>query len=415
MRKIVMLPSHEWLMGAFRAKQMDIALDPLLSQFQTDGVQFSPDLYPVQIPYGHFSFETYSGVRGDNYMVVADFESEAAENEFLARTGAQAIYADPQIDVFPIVAPSSAVGTDTDVLNKLNIQRLHQAGSQGRGVKLVIVDSGIDGTQINVAGGFNPRPGIAPGTAQPGHGTMVAYDALIAASNAIVYDYPLLWKGGGWVAYLSDAIRAFSEILITHLQSPGPMVVVNSWGMYSTNQDAPTGHPQNYSQNPSHPFNQIVSAVVGSGVDVLFAAGNCGQAAPDSRCGAGDIGPAYSIHGANSHSDIISVAAVTVNDDLLGYSSEGPGKLNASKPDICGFSHFQGSGVASADTGTSAACPVVAGVVAALRSTPQGAKVSPATLKQHLLDYARSTHGPGWSPQYGWGIVDADASYATLP
>lgn len=166
MRKIVMLPSHEWLMAAFRAKQMDIALDPLLSQFQTSGVQFSPDLYPVQIPYGSLSFETYSGVRGDNYMVVADFESEAAENEFLARTEAQAVYADPPIDVFPIDAPTSAVGTAANVLHKLNIQHLHQAGSQGRGVKLVIVDSGIDGTRINVAGGFNPQPVELP-PAQP--------------------------------------------------------------------------------------------------------------------------------------------------------------------------------------------------------------------------------------------------------
>ena len=149
-------------------------------------------------------------------------------------------------------------------------------------------------------------------------------------------------------------------------------------------------------------------------VEGVFAAGNCGSNCPDGRCGSGNIGPNNSIHGSNSHPEIISVAAVTINDDLLGYSSEGPGKLSAQKPDISGFSHFSGSGVYSVDSGTSAACPVVGGVLAALRSVPNGRNLNPAEIKQKIFDTARSVHGPGWSPQYGWGIVDADAAYNVL-
>jgi hypothetical protein len=32
--------------------------------------------------------------------------------------------------------------------------------------------------------------------------------------------------------------------------------------MYDRSQDRPVGHPQNYSANPRHPFNQIVAGLV---------------------------------------------------------------------------------------------------------------------------------------------------------
>lgn len=421
MRKIVVLPRREWLGAAFSNRSMAAELPG--SEFKTDGMAFIQQDYPVRVPVGRFSSTDvvsdpsgYSGSLGHSYVVTADFESEEAVDEFLENSPAEGVFSDPQISPFPTVSPTGAVGDDDDVRTALKLAALHGANGTGMGVKVVIVDTGIDGTQINVSGGFNPRPGVAPGTATPDHGTMVAFDALISAPNAIIFDYALLQStGSGWVGFLSDAIRAFAEIMTDHLQLPGPMVAVNSWGMYDTGSDAPVGNAQNYSRNPNHPFNQIVSALIGSGVDVVFAAGNCGGTAPDVRCGAADIGPGNSVHGANSHPDAISVSAVTINDDHLAYSSEGPGGLTAQKPDISGFSHFNGSGVDPVDGGTSAACPTVAGVIAALRSTPNGRALAPATLKQHLLDNARSVHGQGWSPQYGWGIVDADATFNALP
>ena len=110
------------------------------------------------------------------------------------------------------------------------------------------------------------------------------------------------------------------------------------------------------------------------------------------------------------------MAAATINDDLLGYSSEGPGALEHDKPDITGFSHFAGSGVFPADGGTSAACPVVAGVIAAIRSSSKGRQLPPADLKQFLLDNTNVVHsGSGWDPQFGFGIVDASAAYDAIP
>jgi subtilisin family serine protease len=156
-------------------------------------------------------------------------------------------------------------------------------------------------------------------------------------------------------------------------------------------------------------------SMIGSGIDVVFAAGNCGGAWPDRRCGSSDRGPGRSILGANSHPDVITVGAVTIHDDVLGYSSEGPGTLSANKPDLAGFSHFQGSGISPFDGGTSAACPVVAGVVAALRSKPSARGLTPAQLKAFLVKSARDVAGNGWDPQTGYGVIDAGAAWALLP
>jgi subtilisin family serine protease len=62
-----------------------------------------------------------------------------------------------------------------------------------------------------------------------------------------------------------------------------------------------------------------------------------------------------------------------------------PGRLTKNKPDVAGYTHFKGSGVYTADGGTSAATPVVAGVVAAVRSArpynPADSTTSPAAIR----------------------------------
>ncbi len=424
-RKMVVLRSHEWLGEAFQAKSAAMAKTEIENRMNVSGgVQISDDLPPVRLPQGKVratpagdAYESANAPGPDPYVVAAEFEDEAAVDDFdQTNADVQAIFTDPEIGLCQAVNPQGPIGATADVETKLGLSALHAAGGDGHGVKVMVVDNGIDGSQINVVGGFSPAPGVFPGSASPHHGTMVAYDARIAAPQAMIYDYALLQSTGAlWVGFLSDAVRAFSEMMIDHLQVPGPMVAINSWAMYNRSQDAPAGNPQNYHSNPAHPFNQITGALVGTGVDVLFAAGNCGAQCPDGRCGAGDSGPGNSIHGANSHPEVMSVAAVTIHDDRLCYSSQGPGSLNPEAPDISGFSHFAGSGVFPQDSGTSAACPVVAGVLAALRSTTSGPSLSPADLKSLVTQNARSVHGTGWSPDFGWGIVDADAAFNAMP
>ena len=211
---------------------------------------------------------------------------------------------------------------------------------------------------------------------------------------------------------LSDAVQSYG-VLLSYLtraaqpfagdHTPRTLVVNNSWGMFNPSWDFPVGDPENYSDNPDHLFNTIVACLEAAGADVLCAAGNCGPECPDLRCQrATDKG----IYGANSSPAVTCVAGVTMTKDRLGYSTKGPGRLEKKKPDIASYTHFAGSGVFAADGGTSAATPVAAGVVAAVRRLYSASVVAPAQLRDLLRQTATPQGGDGFNYEYGYGVID---------
>jgi subtilisin family serine protease len=181
--------------------------------------------------------------------------------------------------------------------------------------------------------------------------------------------------------------------------------------MFDPAWDFPVGHPGNYSDNPAHPFNVIVASLEAAGADILFAAGNCGRDCPDGRC---RFGAARPICGANSHPSVLSVAGVDTSKHRVGYSSQGPGRLDPAKPDLSAYTHFRGSDVYPADGGTSAACPVAAGVVAAVREQYPASVLSPAELRALLAKTAEDLGGTGFDHDFGWGVIDGRALAAAL-
>jgi hypothetical protein len=84
------------------------------------------------------------------------------------------------------------------------------------------------------------------------------------------------------------------------------------------------------------------------------------------------------------------------------------------KPDLTAYTHFSGSeafGPGSPDSGTSAACPVASGCVAALRTKIPIATVPPANLFANLRASARQVPGQnGWNADLGFGIMDPVAA-----
>jgi hypothetical protein len=350
------------------------------------------------------------------------------------------LFADPEIAPFVTCAGSAAVGSAADVQASLGVAQLAAMGLDGTEVAVVVMDTGINVQHLRARLGSMPRfdplnswkpPGTA--TAPFGHpvdhGTMCAYDVLLAAPNATLVDFPILAGSapGSTVAgrTLSVALLAYAQVLASWAVGFGAgtlsryrgLVVNNSWGMYHPTWDFKPGHPGRYSDNPRHPFNVIVASLAASGADVLFAAGNCGADCPDMRC---KNRTTETIMGANAHPDVLTLAGCDTHDLRVGYSSQGPGIAGMShdKPDLTTYTHFLGSeafGAGSPDSGTSTACPVAAGCVAALRTRATPMTVPPANLFAQLRATARPAAGQvGWNGDYGHGILDAVTAAQSL-
>ncbi len=440
-RKIVLVRHQEPLHHGWSKRSFDPAASHIRRKIKVSGTSFDESFSPVRLV-GRFPGKgmqpTERPVRmvvpgmGKNtssaYVVRAQMEDEdaAARLAFDRREEVLGVFADVPIGLAPSPGDGPPVGDSGDVARKLGVAALARAGCTGRNTRIAIVDSGVDGTVVPVAGGWSPLSPAAAGYLPPGgvragegdwqhHGTMCAYDARIAAPEAAIYDYRLMTGLQDKVpSMLSDAVAAFAELYAFLQAHPGPLIVSNSWCLFDRADDAPVGSPENYCSNLNHPFNRIVSTLVGAGADVLFAAGNCGIECPNWRCGPNDVGCGNSIHGASSHPDVLTVAAVTIHEERLGYSSQGPGGIALMKPDLCGYSHFEGSGLYAADVGTSAACPVVAGVVAALRQRASSSEVTPPQLKAALQRTARDLGGVGFDYDYGYGVIDPPAAMAML-
>jgi hypothetical protein len=320
-------------------------------------------------------------------------------------------------------------------------------GAFGQKVNVVIIDQGINRDVLgkrfpgaNFVGGWatpefgkggpsGPFKLISPGGWRDDglgsavtHGTKMASLVLAVAPQARILDLALLpSRILGLNGFLSWAAGAYWTLVATipwiraHFPAySGPWVLNNSWAVFDLTTDFPTGSSQNYGSNPSHPLNLAVAAVPGLGIaDVVFAAGNCGQFCPDPRCGASQIGPAGSIHGVAAIKDALTVAAVRGDETWLGYSSQGPAAPNfaSTKPDLCAPSQF--AGVADWNrsfTGTSSACALTAGAIAAKRSLVPPSALSPAALRALAVAKARLVvHQAAPDERRGAGMIDVAA------
>lgn len=409
------------------------------------GLEVDAGFTPVQVPTPHAALEGASAFRWSQPVTFSMAPEQATyvvrgsipddperQRESLAQAQRHpevvGVFSDPTVQTCLVCPGSPAVGNAQDVATMLGVKALADEGLDGRGVPLAVVDTGVNLAHLESKGrdphisvprswtpqGVRTRPGRHP----VDHGTMCAFDAGIAAPEATLLDYAvLLSRTTGDTAMsglLSDAVLAYSKLLgIVQSQPVGRrrLVVSNSWGMFDPAWDFPVGHQGNYSDNPAHPFNVIVASLADAGADILFAAGNCGRECPDGRCGFGGTQP---ICGANSHPSVLCVAGIDTKKRRVGYSSQGPGRLSASKPDVSAYTHFTGSGVYPQDGGTSAACPVAAGVVAAIRTHFPSSLLSPAELRTLVAKTATDLGGTGFDNNFGWGALDGTALVAAL-
>lgn len=298
-------------------------------------------------------------------------------------------------------SPSTPKGDVAAVRRFLGVDEVWERGYRGNGVTVGVVDGGIsakgrtsDGVIPNVAGGW-PTDDWGTVARWGEHGNMCATDTLGMAPECELYDLRIS-DASAVSGTLSDALAGFQWAIDQHRHTGRPDVLTNSWGVYRKSW-AP-----DYATQIGHPFTRKVAQAINEGITVLFAAGNCGEACPSGRCGS-DSGPGKSIWGANGHPQVITVGAVNSNDEYVGYSSQGPASLDSFKPDLLSVSHF--TGYFDSDTGTSAATPVAAGVMALLEQANR--TMSPEEMKSNLKATARDYGPQGWDRHSGQGVIRA--------
>ena len=231
-------------------------------------------------------------------------------------------------------------------------------------VKVCIIDSGmrIDHPDLaqNIIKGWNlvpedqdnPGPSSEPGEPNyynfndtMGHGTHVA-GIITALGNNTRGVSGVSWKAGLLVCkfiwdygagYVSDAIKCMELC-----SEEGAHIYNNSWG------DLP---------NYDNVLLAAIKDLESTGGLFVVAAGNNGQNL--------DLKPMYP--GAYSASNLLSVAATDINDNFASFSNYGRSTVGIAAPgkSILSTTHDADYGMMS---GTSMACPVVAGTAALLQS-----------------------------------------------
>jgi minor extracellular protease Epr len=262
---------------------------------------------------------------------------------------------------------------------KINAPQVWGTGNKGTGIKVAIVDTGIDTTHpdLSVVGGVSYVSYTTSYNDDNGHGTHCA--GIVAALNndkgvvgvapgAELYAVKVLDRSGS--GYVSDVISGIDWCITNNMQ-----VISMSFGSTGDAQSLHAECDKAYSAN----------------IVLVAAAGNSGP-------GANTIGyPA-------KYSSVIAVGATDSSDVVASWSSRGP-ELSVSAPGVNIYSTYRGSTYATL-SGTSMACPHVAGTVALILKAGH----TPAEVRDILQKTAVDLGTPGRDSSYGYGRIDAYAA-----
>jgi subtilisin len=253
--------------------------------------------------------------------------------------------------------------------------------TRGKGIKVAVLDTGIDHTHPDLAANFRGGVSFVPGESPMdgnSHGTHCA-GTIAAAINgsgvigvapaASLYAVKVLSNSGSgnwsWlIAGIDWCINNKMHILSMSLGSPSP---------------APTA------------LETMCNTAFAKGLLLVAAAGNSGP-------GMGTVG------WPGRYKNVIAVSAIDSSNLIAGFSSRGP-EVELCAPGVNVLSTIPGGGYGT-KSGTSMACPHVSGAAALAWSTHRFN--DNVTIWNLLASTADNLGLPAWDPLYGYGRVDAE-------
>ena len=175
-------------------------------------------------------------------------------------------------------------------------------------------------------------------------------------------------------------------------------MLCNAWGVFDPSSEPPGERPILRQSEP--PAGQgIPEAPPERGVDIVFAAGNCGQLLPNPSCDPGFTGPGASINGANALPEVLTVGAVRVDRPVARLFGAGPGVANMAqeKPDLCAPSQFENED----DAGGRGRAPPPPAASPPARSCCSGRDWGPSAVSPAALQ-GNPAGGCGAAGRLGW-------------
>jgi subtilisin len=284
-------------------------------------------------------------------------------------------------------------------MNKIGAIDVHTSNN-GSGVKVAILDTGINMYHEDLAGNYKGGKNYVNPLIDPiddnGHGTHCAGIIAAAFNNiavggvapeAEIYAYKVLdSRGSGTTA---NIVKAIGDAV-----TAGVKVISMSFGS--------SGFSQALSDACKYAFEK--------GVVLVAAAGNNGPA---------QIGSSTISYPAKFDSWVIAVGATDNADKLASFSSTGP-ELDVVAPGVTILSDYidvSPSDKRNIDTlymsGTSMACPHVAGTAALILSA--NPSLNPAEVQMFIQSTAKDLGDPGFDNSYGNGRINAYAAIGSPP
>lgn len=308
-----------------------------------------------------------------------------------------------------------------DIVSAMNAGPVHADGFKGQGVKAAMIDSGFDWSHPYFSGkGYLLRADPPNDVDLNGHGTGESANLLAVAPKVRLYGLKM-----------DDSVAAFQDARLRLKVQ----IVSNSWG-----SRLPTDGPF----STWDPYWSLVLGEIGlcvrAGMIVLFSGGNGGMSVTASSPDVISVGGVYldengGLHATNYASSFQSFRFPGRQvPDVCGLCGTRPRAIYIALPiprgcvidrDLSGGTWPAGDETTPTDgwsafSGTSAACPMVAGVVALMLSKYPG--LSLAEVRQRLestcLDVTQGTSSMGHAAVVGrdlatgFGFVDAAAACA---
>ena len=255
--------------------------------------------------------------------------------------------------------------------------------SRGKGIRVAVLDTGIDWTHPDLAANVKGAVSFVPGqTAMDGngHGTHCA-GTIAAAIN-----------GKGVVGVAPEADLFAVKVLANSGQGNWSYLIAGlAWCV--KNQIRIASMSLGGSQAPLA-LQAMCEAAFNAGVLLVAAAGNTG-----AKVGS----PA-------KYKQVIAVGAIDSANQPAGFSSKGP-EVELCAPGVAVLSTLPGGAYGKLN-GTSMACPHVSGAAALAWGAHRFA--SNVQIWNLLASTADNLGSPGWDPIFGYGRVDADQAAGAL-